>query len=136
VAYAALVDTDVGHREAARTVGGNYRPAKRWRAETQPEPPTLAAVQISARFLSEDERTLIADPWREPGVSIRAIARQLGVRSPWSAGRSAVTGRLMVATVRTRPSSERWRAGPRPKIRRITVDPGLHAVVQGGLDQR
>ncbi|MGW4060321.1 helix-turn-helix domain-containing protein [Amycolatopsis sp. NPDC004747] len=82
VAYFALVEDGVGSREAARRVGVNYRTAKQWRAAA-PAAAADAAVAVappvvSARFLSLEERIRIADRVRQPGISLRAIAAELG----------------------------------------------------------
>jgi IS30 family transposase len=138
VTYFALVDAGVGFREAARRAGVDYRLTKRWRAEQRP--PVVAAAEpgqreISARFLREDERVMIADRWRAE-VSIRSIAAELGRsastvsreigrnRQPDGAYRPHAAHRLAVAR----------RA--RPKTGKIAADPVLRAWVQDGLDSR
>ncbi|MEV6604187.1 hypothetical protein AB0M73_08500, partial [Kutzneria sp. NPDC051319] len=76
-AYFALMDQGVGSREAARRVGINYRTAKYWQAAAKAAattPPPAQPVTISTRYLSLDERIVIADRVRQPGVSLREIA--------------------------------------------------------------
>lgn len=87
-AYFVLVDTGVGVREAARTVGINYRTAKRWNGAARAAAIDMAvrAVAdpagrvISPRYLSAAERVVIADRVREK-ASLRSIAAELG-RAP------------------------------------------------------
>lgn len=141
-AYLLLVEQGVGFTAAARIVGvdpstgriwrrGDPRRVRRrvWPVRTGPPGP------ISARFLSQDERLLIADLHGQK-VSIRQIAARLdrppstisreltrnggssGSYHPWTAGRAAADRRA------------------RPKMRKLDADPALHAAVQDGLNQK
>jgi transposase-like protein len=74
--YFALVNEGVGFREAARQVGVDYRLTKRWRTSSRPAPPEPEPPAISPRFLSQDERLMIADRLRAH-TSVRSIAREL-----------------------------------------------------------
>jgi IS30 family transposase len=140
-AYFALVEQGVGFREAARQVGVDYRLTKRWRAAERPAPPTPpvpvtpAGRVISDRFLSEADRIHIADRhWA--GVSIRAIARELG--------RPASTISRELARNRD-PDGKYWPHAahaaaaarrPRPKTSKIAADPELRHIIQEKLDLR
>src|SRR5882757_2932264 len=93
-AYFALVNVGVGYREAARRVGVDYRLAKRWRAACRPAPPEPEPPTISPRFLSQDERLLIADRLRDKASRGRSHASWAG-RCPRSAGRRTATGSRM-----------------------------------------
>ncbi|WP_185845918.1 helix-turn-helix domain-containing protein [Kibdelosporangium aridum] len=84
------MDQGVGHCEAARRV--NYRTVRCWRAA--PRAAAEAAVvasprSMSSRFLSLDERIVIADRLHWPGMSLRAIATRLG-RAVWTISRELV----------------------------------------------
>jgi len=89
--WARLIARGVSNAEACRIVGINVRTGKRWRhgrKRTTPDGRTLhyapvitsRKVDISERYLSEDERVTIAD-LRRQGLSMRAIATRTG-RSP------------------------------------------------------
>ncbi|MFC0544340.1 helix-turn-helix domain-containing protein [Kutzneria chonburiensis] len=90
----------VGSREAARQVGINYRTAKRWQAAAKAAAAAVPAqpVTISSRYLSLDERILIADRVRQPGLSLRAIAAELNDRPRmtlgWDSPAERMTGLL------------------------------------------
>jgi transposase, IS30 family len=88
--FAQLIAKGVSNSEACRLVGVNRRTGTRWRfgrtvtfksGAEQHYPPmaTKKATCLSARFLSEDERVMIADRVRA-GVSLRAIGRELTKR--------------------------------------------------------
>jgi IS30 family transposase len=143
VAYFALVDTGVGVREAARTVGVNYRTAKTWnsaaRAAAIDQARTAVADpagrEISARFLSAAERIVIADRVREK-ASLRSIATELG-RAPSTISRETHRNRQPDGGYRPYAAHALAAARrPRPKISKIAADPVLRARVQDGLDQR
>ncbi|MEV6898097.1 IS30 family transposase, partial [Amycolatopsis sp. NPDC051372] len=139
VAYFALVDAGLGSREAARRVGINYRTAKRWRAEAeaaaQAGEPTVVPV-VSARFLSLAERILIADRIRQPGVSLRVIAAELGRPV------STITRELhrnQQPDGGYHPHAAHEMAADRrarPKVSKLAADPRLRAIVQDGLERR
>jgi IS30 family transposase len=135
VAYFALVNAGVGYREAARRAGVHYRTTKKWRAAQQPSPPEPALREISSRFLSQDERILIADRVREK-ASVRSIAAQLH-RSPSTISRETRRNRQPDGSYRPH-AAQQWAVArrARPKISKLTADPVLRAIVQDGLDQR
>ncbi len=87
--YIKLMSQGMSNKAACRTVGINIRTGKRWRhgrkrvtraGKVKLYPPVAAIPVISPRFLSEDERIVIADSVLA-GRSVRDIARQLH-RSP------------------------------------------------------
>lgn len=95
----------------------------------------LAVREISARFLSQDERIEIAD-LRRAGVSGREIARRLG-RAPSTISRelrrNAVTGRAYQPfDAHRRATARRARRHPR----RLDTTPALHSLVTELLAQR
>ncbi len=89
--WARLIERGVSNSEACRIVGINVRTGKRWRhgrTVTSSDGrrlhyapvTTTRKVEISERYLSEDERVTVADLHRQRH-SIRAIAAEMG-RSP------------------------------------------------------
>ena len=89
--FARLIAQGVPSAEACRIVGVNPRTGKRWRhgrtitsssGRRLHYPPVISSRkrEISSRYLSEDERVVIADLHRQ-GRGVRAIAVELG-RSP------------------------------------------------------
>jgi len=144
--FAQLVAKGVSNSEACRLVGVNRRTGTRWRygrtvtfksgAELHyPPMATTRTTCLSARFLSEDERVLIADRVRA-GVSLRAIGRELG-RPASTVSREVRRNRDEAG--RYRPfNAHRMALGRlvRPKERRLARDPVLQGKVQGWLDQR
>src|SRR5438270_3765364 len=134
-AYFALVNTDVGFREATRQVGVDYRLTKRWRAARRAAPPVPEPPTISPRFLSSDERLLIADRLQAK-ASLRPIARELG-RPASTISREKHRNQQPDGTYqphRAHAIAHARRA--RPKTSTLAADPVLRAVVQDGLDQR
>jgi IS30 family transposase len=142
-AYFALVDTGMGVREAARRVGINYGTAKTWNTAARAAVIDQAAAAvtvaagrvISARYLSQAERVVIADRLREK-ASIQSIAAQLG-RAPSTISREKrrnqhPDGCYRPYAAQTMAAARR----PRPKVGKIAADPVLRARVQDGLDQR
>jgi transposase, IS30 family len=94
--FAALIARGVSNSEACRIVGINRRTGKRWRhgrtiTSSNGRRLHYAPVidsrmrEISARFLSEEERVVIGDR-RRAGHSMRSIARELG-RDPATVSR-------------------------------------------------
>jgi IS30 family transposase len=137
--YLALVEQGVGSRDAARRVGVNYRTAKYWRAAAKAAAqaaPSAEPVVISSRYLSLDERILIADRVRQPGVSLRGVATELG-RPVSTITRELDRNQQPDGTYQPHRAHEMAAARRlRPKIGTIAADPALRAVVQDGLDQR
>jgi len=132
-AYFALVEQGVGFREAARRVGVDYRLTKRWRAA----PPVVEPVEpeISSRFLSLDERILIADLDRE-SVSLREIGRRLE-RPASTISRELTRNQQANGTYRPHTAHQlAMTRRTRPKLGKIAADPVLRAIIQDGLEHR
>jgi len=94
--FARLIARGVPNAEACRVVGINRRTGTRWRRGREitsssgrrlhyPPVVTVWKAEISPRYLSEDERVMIADLQRR-GLSVRAIAVEVG-RSPSTVSR-------------------------------------------------
>ncbi|MGZ4518345.1 MAG: IS30 family transposase [Mycobacteriaceae bacterium] len=136
----------MSNSEACRLVGVNRRTGTRWRygrtitftSGTELHYPPMATTRttcLSARFLSEDERVLIADRVRA-GLSLRAIGRELG-RPASTISREVRRNRDEAG--RYRPFNAHrmaLRRLVRPKERRLARDPVLQDMVQGWLDLR
>ncbi|WP_442974115.1 IS30 family transposase [Saccharothrix sp. NRRL B-16348] len=148
-AYLDLVLRGVGTVEACRVVGINRRTGHRWRhgraggvgretgrSPAPPACPSPAGPQVSSRFLSHDERLVIADLHRA-GAGVRAIARELG-RQPSTISRELArngdpdNARYLPNVAQS--LAERRR--PRPRPGRIAANPRLRALVTGMLDDR
>ena len=145
--FTRLVGQGVSNSEACRIVGVNRRTGTRWRygrtihnTAGQPVhyPPVSTprvARQLSARYLSLDERTLIADLHCQR-ETVRAIAEVLG-RSPSTISREL--RRNVGVDGHYRPGvADRLAAGrlARPRPRRLVVDEPLRAVVVELLGKR
>jgi IS30 family transposase len=143
--YLRLMAQGMNNSEACRIVGVGRGTGIYWRyGRTVKNPdgsvrrydPIMAAVQISERFLSEDERVTIADR-HQGGCSIRGIAAALG-RSPSTSSREIrrnsdpSTGRYHPFRAPKRARARR----ARPKIGKLPTKPGLLAFVQQCLDIR
>ena len=138
-AFLALVADGVGTSEAARAVGVNPRTGRRWlhgRAEYTGVAALPARPEPSARFLSIDERLVIADLWLA-GRSMRFIAAELG-RSPSTISREIARNRH-ARDREYRPYAADQRAAARrlrPRIGKLTAAPRLRAAVQQLLDDK
>ena len=96
---------------------------------------TNEAVPRSARYLSEEERVVVADR-RRAKQSMRAIARELG-RDVSTVSRELA--RNSDESRRYRPFAAQRMATARlarPKVRKVVADPVLAAAVQGKLDAK
>src|SRR5664280_206227 len=145
--FARLIVRGVSNAEACRTVGINRRTGKRWRhgrtitsssGQRLHYPPVINSRQreISARYLSEDERVRIADLHRA-GHGVRAIAI--------SVERSAATVSRELRR-NTDPASGQYRPftaqrlaierRARPGRGKLANDPALRQFVQDRLGQR
>lgn len=144
-AFLALVADGVGTSEAARVVGVNPRTGRRWlhgRAEYTAVAALPARPEPSARFLSIDERIVIADLWRA-GRSMRFIAAELG-RSPSTISReiarNAYIGNRGWASDREyRPYAADMKAQgrrARPRAGKISGCERLRAAIQELLDDK
>ncbi|OXM59044.1 IS30 family transposase, partial [Amycolatopsis vastitatis] len=91
---------------------------------------------LSSRFLSLEERIRIADRVREPGVSLRAIAAELG-RPVSTISRELDRNQQPDGTYQPHAAHEMATARrARPKVGKLVADPALRAIVQDGLDVR
>lgn len=146
--YLRLMAQGMSNSAACREVGVNRKTGNRWRYGRKivdragnvrvyapiTEQPDDGA--ISPRFLSEDERIVIADMLRA-GASLRAIARELK-RSPATISREvrrnrdARTGKYHPFRAQRRAAVRRARS-KEGKVRR---DPELKTYIQQRLDQR
>ena len=148
--YARLIAQGSNNSEACRIVGINRRTGKRWRhgrtvttrdGRKLHYPPVVTRGmvvrrEISGRYLSEEERVLIAD-LRAAGAGVRAIAEQTG-RSPSTISRELRRNRDPDSG-RYRPFTAhklavRRRARPRPG--KIARDEVLRHFVQDRLEKR
>lgn len=135
-------------RGAAREVGVSRTAANNWSrgytvyrggaAVRFVEPlDRLAVRQISARYLSEQERIEIADLHRE-GIGVREIAHRIG-RAPSTVSRELRRNRTVGRRAGYRPFEAHRRAcGRRARVRdrRIQTNPELARVVAELLQQR
>jgi len=146
--YAALIARGVTNSEACRIVGINRRTGKRWRhgrtvtsssGQRLHYAPVVGVArkrEISARFLSEDERIRIAD-LRRAGEGVRAIARELG-RDPATVSRE-LRRNVDPKSSAYRPHTAQRRAEQRrarPKTGKLVADVELRAFVEGRLKRR
>lgn len=144
--FARLIARGVSNSKACRLVGVNRRTGTRWRygrTTTSSDgldrhyPPMAinATRSLSARFLSEDERVVIADRLRA-GVSLRAIGRELG-RSASTVSREVNRNRDRDQAYRPFTAQRMSLARlARPRQRRLALDSLLRDTVQGWLNQR
>ena len=134
-------------RAAAREVGVSRTTGNNWARgyKTYRERPRssgscralerLAVRQISARFLSQDERIEIAD-LRRAGLSVREIARRLG-RAPSTISRELRRNAPpAAATGRSRRTGRRPRGGPAITRGASTPTPSCGGLVAELLGQR
>ncbi|WP_376771379.1 IS30 family transposase [Micromonospora polyrhachis] len=140
-AYLDLVAQGVGTAQACRIVGVNRRTGHRWRhgrksrAGQEAQPPARPGTS-SGRFLSVDDRILIADLRRE-GRSLRSIAAEVG-RDPSTISRE-LRRNAHPGTGDYRPHAAQARAEqrrPRPKTGKLAANPRLRQAVQDGLDRK
>src|SRR5450755_105367 len=131
--YVRLIAQGVGNSEACRLVGINRKTGSRWRygrsvRNAAGEVLHYAPVKItpakphSPRYLSEDERIVIADLLRRAGQTVRAIALELG-RSPSTVSREIRRNSDAHARYRPTHAEQAARArARRPRKRRVAVD--------------
>jgi len=131
---------------ACREAGINRRTGTRWRygrsittstGQQKTYPPiTPPAQPVSARYLGEDERVIIADQLRA-GRSLRAIAARLN-RAPSTISREinrnsdTTTGDYHPFAAQQRSTRRR----PRPKPAKLLTNAELRDLVQDRLNQR
>jgi transposase, IS30 family len=146
-AFARLIAQGVSNSEACRMVGINRRTGTRWRhgrtitnragrARQYPGVVSTKRRAISPRFLSEDERVVIADRHRAH-ATVRAIAAELH-RSPSTISRE-LRRNCDPATGQYRPFAAHRLAAARrarPKPHRLVSDGPLRAFVLERLERR
>jgi transposase, IS30 family len=144
--FARLIKQGVSNSEACRRLGIDRKTGHWWKnggqvtrnGVTRVVEPVInrhPASPGSPRYLSEDERVLIADGVRA-GRSARSIAAGLG-RCPSTVAREIMRNRDPV-TGEYRPHAAHQHMlarRPRPKQRRLASDHELRLLVQGYLDK-
>jgi IS30 family transposase len=144
--YLRLMAHGANNSAACRIVGVNRRTGTRWRygrtvtdQEGQPRtyPPIGDRARVlSNRFLSEEERVLIAD-WVAARRTVRAIAAELG-RSPSTVSREINRNRDPQTGVYHPFRADRRAAGrrARPKPGKLAGNAELRAFVESHLERR
>ena len=144
--FARLIERGVGNAEACRAVGVHPKTGKRWRigraitssgGRRRHYPSVISArkLEVSPRFLSEDERVRIAD-LRRAGMGVRAIGGQLG-RSPSTISRE-LRRNCERASGQYRPFAAQRLAArrqARPGRGKLNADPVLRQFVVSGLEK-
>ena len=144
--FAQMLAQGVSNAEACRFVGVHRRTGMRWRhgrtvianggrRRDYPAVVDLKQREYSARYLSEDERVVIADLHRQ-GESVRRIATSVG-RSPATISRELrrnpdERGRYRPFKAHQLAASRR----PRPRKSKFAGDEVLRTFVQNGLKKR
>jgi len=140
--YLSLMGQGMSNTQACRVVGVNERTGREWR-RGRPEgrvkrsrPPARKTALVdgtSSRFLTEDERIVIAD-LRRAKATMRAIAAELG--RPVSTVSRELKRNAHPGSGDYRPHAAQARADARrarPKGGRLAACPELREVVQGWL---
>lgn len=143
-AYLDLVARGVSTSQACRIVGVNRKTGHRWRfgrasqakAGQQAKQAAARPSRVSARFLSQDERIVIADRLRE-GACQALIAAELGrdrstISREIRRNRHAGSGDYRPYAAQERADGRR----PRPKTGKIAACPQLRSLVQDMLDRK
>ena len=145
--YLRLMDQGSTNADACRAVGVHRRTGARWRNGRVVKLPTGEArtylpiagpaVAESDRYLSEDERIVIADGLRA-GLSRRAIAALLPGRAVSTVYREIARNRdPLTGDYRPHMAQQHMlRRRPRAKLRKLAIDAELRAEVQRLLDLR
>jgi len=145
--FTRLIGRGISNAEACRIVGVNPRTGKRWRhgrtvtsgsGRRLHYPPVISTpkLEISSRYLSEDERVTLAD-LRRRGHTVRGIATELG-RSPATVSRE-LRRNVDPDSGQYRPfTAQRLAAGrrARPGRGKLVRDPVLRQFVQQRLGKR
>ncbi|WP_455565630.1 IS30 family transposase [Micromonospora chalcea] len=134
----------MGTSEACRIVGVNRKTGHRWRfgrasrakAGQQMKQPAARPSPVSSRFLSQDERIVIADRLRE-GACQAAIAAELGrdrstISREIRRNRHPGSGDYRPYAAQERADTRR----PRPKTGKIAACSQLRSLVQDMLDRK
>jgi len=132
---------------ACRQVGVNRKTGQRWRlgrivndakrGEYRYDPivPPGSAADGSGRYLSDQERIVIADGIRA-GRSRRSVAGELG-RSVSTVCREVLRNAEASGEYRPHAAQQRMLTRrPRPKLRRLAINAELRGLVQDRLDKR
>lgn len=146
--YLRLMAQGLTNADACREVGVHRRTGGRWRngrvvklpsgQERTYQPVSIKSPAVeSTRYLSQDERIVIADGLRA-GMSGRAVAGLLAGRAVSTVCREIARNRDQV-TGEYRPHAahqQMLRRRPRPKKRKLAIDAVLCSDVQRLLDRR
>ena len=143
--YVQLMSQGMRNSEACRQVGVNRKTGQRWRlgrvvkdpkhGEYSYAPIVPAAAEMSKRYLSDQERFVIADGVRA-GRSRRSIATELG-RSVSTVCREVARNAEPSGEYRPHAAQQRMLARrPRPKHHRVALNVELRGMVQERLDKR
>lgn len=144
--YVRLIAQGVNNSEACRIVGINRKTGNRWRygrsvrnsagARVHYAPVKITeAKPRSPRYLSEQERVLIAD-LRAAGMTVRGIAAELG-RAPSTISREIRRNRDPDGRYRPHHAEHAARLRAcKPRQRRVAIDRLLAGVVQRLLGKR
>lgn len=143
--FFALLAAGMSNQQACVEVGINARTGRDWRrgvrktskgARVYPDRPVVVAADfgagkaISARYLSEDDRVVIADLHRA-GQGVRMIAAAIG-RAPSTISRE-LRRNAHPFSDDYRPHAAQRRAAarrPRPKLSKLAASPALRTTVQ------
>jgi len=146
--YIELMKQGFNNSEACRIVGVDRKTGSHWRNGRTTRDPATGRVYtypaivftreqpevISARYLSEDERIIIADRHRA-GESVRSIAAALG-RAPSTISRELRRNRHASGAYRPHYAQKKARLRrQRPRPGKIERYPGLKACIQSMLDR-
>lgn len=141
--YLELMSQGVSTAEACKVVGINRKTGLRWRVGRSDKMPNGKRIEtppigrpVSDRYLSEEERILLADLMRSES-SLRSIARALG-RSPSTVSRE-ITRNSHPTSGKYLPQSAQLRAErrrPRPKAGKLAANAELRVYVQLKLERR
>ena len=133
-AFVALMNEGLSASAAARAVGINRKTSYRWRNEAELIAETQQSIRLSScRYLTENDRVLIADLVREKR-SLRSIASQLGCSV--STISREVQRNSHPGNGQYRPYSANKRALARrlrPKVGKIGQNKELQEFIQAGL---
>jgi transposase, IS30 family len=144
--YVQLMSQGLSNSDACRQVGVNRKTGQRWRLGrvvkdpkggeySRYSPIVPASVEMSKRYLSDQERFVIADGVRA-GHSKRSIAAELG-RSVSTVCREVTRNAEPSGEYRPHAAQQRMLARrPRPKHHRVALNRELRGMVQARLDKR
>ena len=140
--YVQLMRQGLSNSEACRRVGVNRKTGCRWlhgrtTHDKNPyyyRPIVVPSKKASARYLSQQERLVIADGSRA-GRSARSIAAELG-RTPSTVSRELVRNTTIGGDYRPHVAHQTMLTRrPRPRLRRVESNGELRALIQDRLDK-